>query len=294
MADLNRLALELCLQVGSRAAEIRRRDGLGTALWGLWRIDEALAEYREALRLSESLGIVQVSPLLCNMGGILMEVGDYAGAVEWQERALQNAIEAQLALIAPTAATNLAEAYWHSGRLDAFREALQRAAPHVERAPESRFQAHFLQNRGRLLRSERAFEQSAQLLEHAVDLYERTGRWSDAAEALDDLALTHLESGEISPATDALARRAAVVTGHAYRSIRHDWTEARVHRAGGRLEESRRALQRAHDFFAEQLAALGDKTLRASFEAIPVHVALRTAFERDQWPVGDGLETPTT
>ncbi len=60
MAELSREALALCLEVGSRPDEIRRRTSLGIALWRMWHIEEALETLKEALRISESVGIVNV------------------------------------------------------------------------------------------------------------------------------------------------------------------------------------------------------------------------------------------
>jgi hypothetical protein len=46
-------------------------------------------------------------------------------------------------------------------------------------------------------------------------------------------------------------------------------------------------MQRAHEAYVKQLAALSDPGLRASFEAMPMHVALRAAVELDEWPPSD-------
>jgi hypothetical protein len=68
---------------------------------------------------------------------------------------------------------------------------------------------------------------------------------------------------------------------------RNSWIDACVHRAAENIDEARLALQRAYDVYAEQRTALLDPGLQASFEAVPVHRAIRRALERDEWPPAD-------
>ena len=186
--------------------------------------------------------------------------------------------------MACVAAANAADAAWQCGDIKEMSTALQYAAPIVARLPESRFSAAFIQNRGRLLRCEQDFDASASELDRAFALNNQTGRWSNAAEVLDDLALTYLGSGRLPAARDALRRSVAIVDGrtHPY-PIRHHWIEACVHRASEENVEARRALEIASDVFIEQRAALTDPSVQASFEAIPVHRAVCRALERDVW-----------
>jgi hypothetical protein len=64
----------------------------------------------------------------------------------------------------------------------------------------------------------------------------------------------------------------------------HGWIEACVRRAGGDRAGALEALARAQASYRERRDALADPAVRASFEAIPVHVALRAALARDEWP----------
>ena len=286
MVEVCETALALCLRVGDRAAETHRRGLLGIALWGCWRFPEALRELKEAYRLAEALRMMRVLPTAtCNIGGLLLDVGDYEAGERWLQRAEAVSLETGAIPTAMVALTNLADVYWQTCRLDDLRSVLERSVALSARMPESRHRAALLVNQGRLFRCERKFEASSSALERAASLMGETGRWSDAAEALDDLALTHLGSGNASGARDAM-RRASELVGsgtHTY-PIRHLWIEACVRRASADYDGSRRALQRGHATFTEQRAKLDDPALRAAFEAMPVHRAVEAALTRDEWP----------
>jgi tetratricopeptide (TPR) repeat protein len=286
MVEVCETALAHCLRVGDRTAETHRRGSLGIALWGCWRFPEALRELQEAFRLADALRTMRVLPtVVCNIGGLLLDVGDYAAGEPWLQRAEAVSLETGSIATAMVALTNLADLYWQTCRLDDLRRVLDRSEALSARTPESRYRASLLVNRGRLFRCERKFEDSVSALERAASLMGETGRWSDAAEALDDLALTHLGSGNMSAARDALQRGAERVGEgtHTY-PIRHLWIEACVRRASADYEESRLALQRGHGIFAEQQAKLDDPALRAAFEAMPVHRAVKAALTHDEWP----------
>jgi predicted ATPase/DNA-binding SARP family transcriptional activator len=285
-AELARSALTLCLEIGDRWAEPACRNALGVAAWGCWQIDEALQQFREALCVCEALQRTRaIDIILCDLGGILVDVGDFAGAIEWCWRAADATLPDAHASTAAVALVNAADAAWQGCDMEAMATALEHAATLVAMLPESRFLGAFVQNRGRLLRCRRDFTSSAEELERAFVLYERTGRWANAVEALDDLALTCLGRGQTVAARDALSRGAEIVQGRSrFYPIRAAWIDACVHHASGDGAAAQRALQEAHEVFVRQRNALVDPALRASFEAIPVHRALRAARERDEWP----------
>jgi tetratricopeptide (TPR) repeat protein len=288
-AELARSALTLCLEIGDRWAETGCRSALGVASWNSWQIDEAVHQFNEALRVCESFRRTRsTDSVMCDLGGVLIDVGDFVHAIEWCWRAADATLPGAHASIAAVSLVNAADAAWQCGDMEAMAKALEHVATIVERLPESRFLGAFVQNQGRLLRCRRDFASSAKELERAFALNDRTGRWANAVEVLDDLAVTCLASGQLSAARDALRRGTELLQGRTrFYPIRAAWIDACVHHATAEPEAARRALQRAHDVFEQQRNALVDPALRASFEAIPVHRAVGAARERDAWPPAD-------
>jgi tetratricopeptide (TPR) repeat protein len=287
-AELGRSALALGLEIGDRRFEADCRNILGVTSWSCWQIEDALYQLREARRLCESLGLTaRLQGVMCDLGCVLIDVGNFTEAIEWCWRAADTTQDASISTAA-VAAVNAADAAWQCGDIVALSRALEYAAPLVERLPESRFLGAFSQNRGRLLRCQREFDASTRELDRAFELHNRTGRWENAVEVLDDLAVTHLGGGRLAAARNALGRAVEMLRGRVgpY-AIRHHWIDACVHRAAEEPGDARRAMQRAHEAYVKQLAALSDPGLRASFEAMPMHVALRAAVELDEWPPSD-------
>ena len=282
---LHRSSLEWYLKIGDRVAEAACRTFLGEALLACWQIDECLSQFRESLNLCQSFGMTQRLPnVMAELGAVLSYVGDFQNAFEWSWRAAESAPGTWLASVA---AANAADAAWQCGNIQALSAALDYAVSIVERVPEAPFLATVLQVRGSLLRCQREFDMSARESERALALHNRSDKWSYAVDALDELALTYLGSGRPAAARDALNRSAETLRDRVRQyPIRHHWIDACVHHAAEEHDEARRALSLAHDNYVERCAALCT-ALRASFEAIPVHRAVRAALERDEWPPAD-------
>ncbi len=291
LIELSNLAIALCLEVGANWAEGFHRAGLGVGLWANGRLEEALEQFRESLRLSESLGAAgRITFVVVNYGGALSDAGDFASAIDCYRRGEESALEARSFAMATVAAVNCADVAWQCGDVAALAASVGRAAEYVERLEESRDQADYFLNKGRLRRCERRFEESVRELERALELYRRTERWSDVVLALDDLALTHLGRGAVAEACEALGRGSEVNRARAAQMqypIRRSWIEACVQREAGEHDESREALRRALDLYTERRAGLTDPGLRASFETVPVHRAICAAVARGEWPEPD-------
>ena len=290
-AALNRKALELCREFGDRRGEVACRGRLATVLWDAWQIDESFEQFREAVRLAEALGIARIAPIVCNLGGLFADVGDFASARAWCERAERLATEHRNFGVAAVASLNLAKIAWLNGEAEGLALILERAAEVVARLPGSRHEANFAKNRGRLLRCRRDFAASLAELDKAAALYGRYGRPANAAEVFDEVALTHLAAGRPEAASEAL-RHAEGAARQSRRGtlpdpIVHHWIDACVRRAGEDPDGARRALRCAAETYSERRDGLRDADVRASFEALPVHRALAAALENDRWPAAD-------
>ncbi|HLY02546.1 MAG TPA: AAA family ATPase [Candidatus Cybelea sp.] len=288
--ELSRAALDLSRETGNRVNESNAHKLLGTALWSCWQIAESIEHLLESARVAEELGLMQAfQSAACDLGAVLIPVGDFAGGIQWSRRAMETHRDAPNSrtstAVAAVAAVNVTEVHYLRGDVEALSAAFDAAAPLVRRLPASRFRSAFLQAEGRLLRCRREFDSSLAKLQEAFLLDERLDRWENAAQELDDLALTYLGRGSYAEAAAALARSAELVAGRDRPDeIHHHWIEACVHRAAGREERSRNAVRAAHDAYAAKHAALADSALAASFAAIPVHRAICLAYERDLWP----------
>ena len=288
LVKLSTSAIALCTEVGALWAEGFHRAALGIGLWASGHLEDALKQFRESLRLSESLGAVgRLSFVLVNYGGVLTDLGDFESALECFRRGEESTAEAARLTIA---AVNSADIAWQCGDVAALTAAVSRAAAYVARLEESRDQADYFVAAGRLHRCERRFDESVREAERALKLFERAERWSDLVLVHDDLALTYLGCGAVADAREALGR-GALVAGARSRAvqypIRRFWIEACVHRAAEDHEASGRALRHAYDAYTERRASLTDPRLREFFENIPVHRAIRTAMDRDEWPASD-------
>ncbi|HET6277089.1 MAG TPA: hypothetical protein VFE16_14260 [Candidatus Cybelea sp.] len=283
--ELSRVALDLSREIGNRVNESNAHKILGIALWSCWQIPESIEQLRESARLAQELGLMQAfQGAACDLGAVLIPVGDFESGVQWSGSALKS----HSAAVAAVATVNIAEAEYLRGDLDALSAALEDAASPVARLPESRFRSAFLQAEGRLLRCRRRWDASLAKLEEAFSLDERLGRWENAAQELDDLALTYLGAKRYAEAARALQRGAALVRDRPRPDeVHHRWIEACVHRAAGDREPARTAVRAAHEAYEAKRAALGDAKLQACFEAIRVHRAICFAYEHDEWPPPD-------
>jgi predicted ATPase/DNA-binding SARP family transcriptional activator len=287
-AELNRSRLAICLEIGDRLAEGACRASLGLSLWGSWQLDEALASLREALQLSETLGLTQrIAGLTSDAAMVLLEAGDFQGVLAACRRAADVAARLHAKTDMLAAYLNAAGAEWQSGDVSGMTVSLGSAAPIAERLPEGRMLAAYLLERGRLLRCSRDFAGSERSLERALAIFEECARWADVMEALDDLAVTYLGWGRIAQAREALERGDAVRHEHSpvsNRPVFRGWIDACVHRSAGETEAARRALSLANDTYLRRLASLADPQLRTCYERMPVHRALRAALDDDLWP----------
>ncbi|HXW77070.1 MAG TPA: AAA family ATPase, partial [Candidatus Eremiobacteraceae bacterium] len=288
--ELVRAALALSLEIGDRQAEAAVRGSLGLSCRHVWRMDEAVSQFREAVRITDSLALKRTSAALCNFGATLGDVGDFPNAVALLRRAMQDSVDAHVFETAAVAAGAIADIAWQSGDLQALKTAVHEASEIARRLPESRFVAYIVLNQGRLSRCEGEFDESVGTIERSIALYERSGRSDNVSEALLDLALTYLASGRPRSAREAMTKSLRVDDardGQELSSIRRSWIDACIHHAAGSRKDSRLALERASQTYHVLLGALHGEDLHASFRAIPVHRAIESALSHDEWPPPD-------
>lgn len=280
---LGRAALDVSRQTGHRVNESNALKLLGVALWTQWRIPEALESLFAAARLTRELGLTSgFYATACDLGAVLCPVGDFEGCIEWS----RHAMKAPGGSSAIVAAMNIAEAHYLRGDVEALAAIMKEAEPLTDRHAGSRFYSAYLQNAGRLLRCQGCYAESIATLEEAIALDERLGRWENAAQDLDDLALTYLADGRRDAAVDAVQRSTALVAGRERPDgPLHHWTEACVYRAAGELDRARSSLKSGNDLYRAKREALREAKLQAHFDAIPFHRAISRALERDEWPL---------
>ena len=183
-------ALELSLQT-----ELYNIRGI-VALY-LKHFDRAFVYYQQALELARRDGNSELEArMLNNIGEIYRLNGDYATALDYYHRSitLLEPLPGHGSMSVPVA--NLAACYLETGELELAEqyalEALQRARVETDQMIES----VSLQFLGTIARKQGHLKEARDLLLQSLDIYRRTKETIHTAEALLELHLVHLESGD--------------------------------------------------------------------------------------------------
>ncbi len=293
-AEFAERALVLCRTIGDREAEGFAHNQIGTANWSLWRPEIAFAHLRKAVDVFTSVGSTRLAVALTNLGGFLMELGEFEASATTSERAHRLALEEHLYDAAGVALSNLAELARFRGRVKDLRAVADRMANAPWRVAAPRQEAIFLEIQGWLLRATGKFEASLQAFNEVKRRHLELGRLLDAREALDDYALALLGAGRYADAVAALSE-ANDLRGQPnmliYETL-HYWITALVHHAVDDVPKTTEALARAKALFEVRRAAIEAPEIRARFETIPHHVALVAASERNVWPAHGAIAGP--
>jgi DNA-binding SARP family transcriptional activator/tetratricopeptide (TPR) repeat protein len=288
VAEIGRSTLDLCRLTGDRRAEADCNGLIGTALFALWHVDDALVHLRAAIALFDSLRSPRVAVALNNFACLLTDLGQFSEAEHALTRGLAVASANGFTDGVLLTVVNLIDAAWQRGDVAAMRAAADRFGD-APQMPETRYPAHVALSLGRLYRCEGATAASVAALDEALAGFRKFDRPGDEIDVLDDLALTYLAGGQLEEAVAVLERgdRIGAAQTAAFTlqyPIRHYWIAAFVRHAGGEAPAATSALRRAHSMYLERRAQIGDEGARASFEAIGFHRALCAAIGHDEWP----------
>ena len=295
-AQLVREQLQVSKKFGYRVFELSAHANLAPALWHLWCVDESLQHYRAAIALQEAIGMEMVA-MFSTFARLLSDLGAFDEAMRFCERAESTARRKGLPTHAVDAADDCAYVSWQHGAIESMRRALDRAS-NAEGAKTRRLSTSLAGNRARLLRHDRRFGESAKLLESTLGELRALHRPVDEIVTLDEIAATHLAAGQLEQAvarvqeSEALAKRLEDPRT-LYNPVAHHWVAAQIYRAAGDDERATAAFNAAQAAYRQRRDAIGDASLRASFEAIPLHKELHqglaaglTAVPRTSFLIG--------
>jgi tetratricopeptide (TPR) repeat protein len=287
LAQIGRSTLELCLVTGDRRAQADANGLVGTASFGLWEVDDALVHLRAAVALFDSLRSPRVVVALINLGCLLTELGDFDEARQALVRAREVADAHQFHDGFLLAMSNLMDAAWQQGSVELMRAAADFPCE-VPALSDTRYPGHVALSRGRLARCEGRFDSALGFLEEALSCFRRLCRHGDEIDVVDDLALTYLGCRNASQGAAYIDRNDEILAEHGAAALqsptRHFWIAACVRRANGQAEATSAALRAAYALYRDRGRKIGDAEMRAAFDAIGFHRALRLATERDVWP----------
>ena len=275
-ADLAREQLRLGTEIGHGVIEFVGHANLALALWHLWCVDEALAHFRATVAMQQSSGIVYGAAFFTGFANLLGDLGDFDESIRMFEQAESVALRIGRPLQGADAANDSAYVWWRRGEIEPMRRALERALKMIAKGFGHKvFLTAIARNRALLMRHDGRFNESVALLESALGDLRGLHRPVDEIVAIDEIGATHLAARKIEQAVASVEMSEALTERLEdprilYNRIAHHWIAAEVYRAAG--DDARASYEGRRD-------AIGDASLRASFEAIPLHRKLRAAFE---------------
>jgi DNA-binding SARP family transcriptional activator/energy-coupling factor transporter ATP-binding protein EcfA2 len=280
---LAREQLALGREFGHRVIESVALANLGYPLWRFWRIDEALAHYKASIAMQESMGLTYGAAALINCAYLLGSVGDYRESMRMFDQAEAVARRIGRPEHEAIAAIDRAHVLWEQGEIEEMRRSVDHATEINRDLPKTSVASALAINRARLLRVDEKFGESVELLEKACEDLQRFHRRMDEIVAVDELAATFLAANELQRAVAAIQKSTALAEAlEDPRPMRnpvvHHWTAYRVYGALGDVARAAAELSAAQKAFEGRRDAIGDPSLRASFEAIPLHRELREAL----------------
>lgn len=119
----------------------------------------------------------------------------------------------------------------------------------------------------------------------------------DEIVATDELAATYLAAHRLLEAVATVEASSALALRledprAMQNPVAHHWIAACVYRANGETARAASGLSAAETVYLARRDAISDASLRASFEAIPLHRALHAALQADAWPPASDVMAP--
>jgi DNA-binding SARP family transcriptional activator len=282
-AALAREQLALCRELGHLVIESVAHANLAYPLSRFWRIDEALEHHRTCIAMQESMGLTYGAAALINYAYLLGCLGDYDESMRVFDRAESVARRIGRPEHEAIAASDRAHVLWQQGAIEEMRRAVERATELDRDLPKISVSSALALNRARLLRFDGQFDEAVALLESACEELRRLRQPYEEIVAADELAATLLAANKLQRAVAAIAASSALADGLEDPApmrdpVTHHWTAYCVYIAAGDASRAADALSVAEKVYRERRDAIGDPSLRASFESIPLHRALAEAL----------------
>jgi len=267
-------------------------DAIARAIWlrgrardGEDRLDEALADYREAQRLAERSGDLEtVAASLVGLGTLTMIEGDDAAGVSAVHAALDKALAIGNDHIAATALLILGNRQQTAADFVGALKLYDDAEARAERSGDLLINAAVVGNSGLLYDRLNNYDLASLQLRRAIGLYRKAGNARGVLRNLRNLAEIETGAGDLAPAEATLREIDQQLRQHfdARVAAYSDVTRARIaiwqHRAGPAERFAARALRAARTIGDEKLTQSAVQTLgnahaerRHYLEALPLY-----------------------
>ena len=286
--DLARTARELYTSLGDRESEADALARIATSFARLGRHDEARAHNVEAAAIFETIGKRQgLAIAVLNLGLISCRIGVLGRAIAEFERAALLFRSMHDTRGQAVCAINLACLRLRRGASTEAKADALLALELARRMKHGVYEAEALANLGA---AERDLGQLDVAIEHmrlGLSKQLETGRVSDRANDLADLALAYHLSGDSAAACVAVDE--VLTSAHSASDLslwpqNLYWIAARIYRGARRDAEWPPVLETAHQLMHERGGVLTDAAEREEFFTLPLNREIEQAHSENRWP----------
>jgi DNA-binding SARP family transcriptional activator len=285
---LARTAREQYALLGDRESEADALARIATVLARLGRHDEARAHNVEAAAIFEAINKRQgLAIAVLNLGLISCRMGVLGRAIAEFERAAELFRSIHDTRGQTVCAINLACLRLRRGETDQAKTDAQLALDLSRRMKHTVYEAEALANLGAAERDLGELDLAIEHMQLGLTRQLETGRVSDRANDLADLALAYHLKGDSTAACEAIGEMLTSVDGASDLSLWPQnlyWIAARVYRGAGRDDEWPRLLETAHRIMNERASVLSDPAERTAFFALPLNREIDDASAGRGWP----------
>ncbi|MBE2197173.1 MAG: AAA family ATPase [Anaerolinea sp.] len=295
--------LSRCLEYASRLLTAAELGGvhhwqaaahrlLGMAYQRQFLIGAAQRSLNAALDLYRQMQHTKgVAITLQTMGHVEVSLGRYAAASRHYQTAFELVEKLNDEDGMASECLNLAYAAALQADYAAEGEYARRALVYARQVQNRHLEGLALQNLGEAEREGGDLTAARQHLLAALALLDDPALFEERAGILADLALTHWKAGDLPLAQETAAEMLAIysrIEGNDDNAHRLLWTAVQIFRAANQPEQAAALLAQAYAAFQHDLAAIPDDESRRAFAAMIHNRQIAAAYERDEWPEGNG------
>jgi len=288
--DLARTAREQYALLGDRESEADSLARIATVLARLGRDDEAREHNVAAAAIFESIGKRQgLAVAVLNLGLISCRIGVHERAIAEFERSARLFETIHDARGQTVCAINLACLRLRMGQSSEAKADALVGLELARRMKHTVYEAEALANLGAAERDLGELDLAIEHMQLGLSKQLESGRISDRANDLADLALAYFLRGDTSAACEAVREVLDAAQGASDLSLWPQnlyWIAARVYRGTGFDTEWPALLEFAYRTMNERGSVLTDTGERDAFFALPLNREIQEAYLSERWPSG--------
>ncbi|MEH2269932.1 MAG: CHAT domain-containing protein [Nostoc sp.] len=190
-------ALELCQQILAVVRDYRILGSIARAKYSLGLVEDALANYQQALDLCPTDDLKEKSIILSNMAWLIAQQGDTKTAVSYWQESLE--IDERIGNILGKCATlnNMAEVIARQGNIEQALSFWQQSLKIIEHIGEFKDKATILNNMANAIVNQGDIEQGLSLLDKSLNINKDIGNILGQAENLANIGCVAGKTGDI-------------------------------------------------------------------------------------------------